>query len=61
MAFPETFCLTPNKNNIIYLDFEDFYQELSIYKETSTLTKLVLHMVQYPAEGRLKRRGIIFL
>lgn len=58
ITFPEIFCLTPNKNIIIYLDFEDFYQELSIYKETSTL---VLHTVQYPAEGRLKRRGVIFV
>lgn len=39
-AFPETFSLTPNKNITVYLDFEDFYQELSIYKKLALLQNL---------------------
>lgn len=48
-------------NIIICLDLEDFHQQISIFKGTSTLSKLVLPMVQYPPEGKLKRTSNFFL
>lgn len=58
--FPKTSWLRTEKNITICLDLKDFHQRISIYKKTSTLSKLVLHMVQYQQKANSKER-VIFL